>query len=163
MSALKLREAAAILAEAVRNRSYREGQLGGDVARYLRYMRSSFGASPRTLEDYEHYLARLAAEHAHVELSAFEGGQGSELQVEFVDRNWGSAASGTRRKVLAILSSFFKWAVEMNRLDSNPVARIPGRASAASSATPTIPSASSGSSPLSPSSAIESRSACSLA
>ena len=66
---LQLREAAAILDAAMRNKGYRATPLGQDIARFLRYMRSAKDASPRTLEDYESTLRRFATEHAHLEVS----------------------------------------------------------------------------------------------
>ena len=122
--ALTLRDAALMLDEAVRDKSYRAAPLGQEVARFLRYMRAARDASPRTVSDYEYLLARFAAEHAHLQLADFTGAAGAERLLEFVARRWGNAAPGTRRKAFAILSSFFDWAVKFDRLEANPVLRI---------------------------------------
>jgi integrase/recombinase XerC len=122
--ALTLREAARILAESVRDKSYRAAPLGQEAGRFLRYMRSAKDASPRTLEDYEGILARFAAEHAHLELADLAGAAGAERVIDFVAGHWEDCAPGTRRKVLAVLSSFFDWAVKFERIADNPVRRL---------------------------------------
>lgn len=124
MSALTLRQAAAMLDEAVRDKTYRAEPLGADVGRFLRYMRSARDASPRTTEDYESILARFAVEHAHLQLEDFASAAGAERVLDFIARHWEDAAPGTRRKVMATLSSFFTWAVRFDRLGANPVHRI---------------------------------------
>jgi integrase len=113
-----------MLDAAVRDKSYRATELGGDVGRFLRYMRSARDASPRTLEDYESTLARFAVEHSHLALVDFGGAEGAERVLDFVARHWEHAAPGTRRKALATLSSFFDWAVRFDRVAANPVRRI---------------------------------------
>jgi integrase len=113
-----------MLEAAVRDKSYRAAPLGAEVGRFLRYLRSVRDASPRTLEDYESTLARFAAEHAHLELADFGSAEGAERVLDFVARHWEHAAPGTRRKVLATLSSFFDWAVRFERVAANPVRRI---------------------------------------
>jgi integrase/recombinase XerC len=122
---LTVRELAAMLEEAVRrDHAYRTCPLGQDVARFLRYLRSTKDATPRTLEDYESLLARFAADHAHLELADFGGVEGAERIVDFVARRWEHSAPGTRRKALAVLASFFDWAVRFERVQANPVRRI---------------------------------------
>jgi integrase len=121
---LTLRDAAAILETAVRDGSWRAEGLGPEVARFLLYFRSARDASPASVADYESILARFAAENAHRTLADFEGAAGAELVLEFVARRWGDAAPGTRRKVLAVFSSFFRWAARFDRIGANPIDRI---------------------------------------
>jgi integrase len=59
-----------------------------------------------------------------LKLADFDGGEGAERVLDFVARNWEHSAPGTRRKVLATLSSFFDWAVKFDRAAANPVRRI---------------------------------------
>ena len=50
---LTLGEAARIIREAVKDKSYRATPLGQLVGRYLRWFRNEYGATPSTLRDYE--------------------------------------------------------------------------------------------------------------
>ena len=57
---MTLGEAARIIREAVKDKSYRKtplGQLGG---RYLRWFRNEYGATDSTIRDYEAVLARMS-------------------------------------------------------------------------------------------------------
>jgi integrase/recombinase XerC len=121
---LTLREAAKMMDAAVRDASWRSEGLGHEVARYLLYLRNARDASSRTIEDYESILARFTVEHAHLELVDFEGAVGADRILEFIVRRWGDKSPGTRRKVLAIFSSFFRWAARMDRIQANPMDRI---------------------------------------
>jgi integrase len=121
---LTLREAALMLDRAVRDQTWKQTGVGADVRRFLLYLGNARDASPRTIEDYESVLARFAAENAHRTLADFEGAAGAELVLEFLARRWGDAAPGTRRKVLAVFSSFFRWAARFDRIGANPIDRI---------------------------------------
>lgn len=57
---LTLGEAARIIREAVKDKSYRSTPLGQLVGRYLRWFRNEFGATESTLRDYEAVLARMS-------------------------------------------------------------------------------------------------------
>jgi hypothetical protein len=46
--------------------------LGLEVGHYLRHLKNEFGATESTLRDYEAILAKLALDHADLELVAFE-------------------------------------------------------------------------------------------
>lgn len=113
-----------MLDAAVRDGSWRQEPLGREIARYLLYLRGARDASTRTIEDYQSVLARFAAEHAHLELSDFEGAEGAERVIEFLARHWGDAQPGTRRKVLSIFGSFFGWAARFDRIVSNPMGKL---------------------------------------
>lgn len=113
-----------MLDDAVRDRSWQSEPLGVEVRRFLLYMRSARDASGRTITDYESILGRFVADHAHLRLVDFEGAAGAERVIEFVARRWGSAATGTRRKVLAVLSSFFGWASKFDHIASNPMTKL---------------------------------------
>jgi integrase/recombinase XerC len=113
-----------MLDDAVRDRTYRAEPLGRDVEAFLRYLVTQKDASPRTVEDYESTLARFVVDCAHLELADFAGGLGAERVAGFLHHRFGRAAPGTRRKALATLSSFFRWAVRMDKLSSNPADRL---------------------------------------
>lgn len=121
---LTLTDLAPMIREVRRDKRYRSTPLGGSVGRYIRFMRNEWGATERSLEDYESVLARFAIEHADLELRDFEPPVGTERIREFVDGNWGDAAVGTRRKVTSILKSFFRWAYERELVASDPTLRI---------------------------------------
>jgi hypothetical protein len=68
---LTLADAARMMREALRDRSYRSTPLGLEVARYYRWKKNEWGATAETLRDYEAILAKLALDHADLELGDF--------------------------------------------------------------------------------------------
>src|SRR5829696_2730794 len=69
---LTLGEAARIMREAVKDKSYRATPVGLEVAHFIRWFRNEYGATSETLRDYEAILAKLAIDHADLELADFE-------------------------------------------------------------------------------------------
>jgi integrase/recombinase XerC len=121
---LTLGEAARMMREAVKDKSYRSTPVGLEVAHFIRWFRNEYGATTETLRDYEAILAKLAIDHADLELSDFEPPGGTTRLREFIDERWGDAAPRTRKKVRAVLMSFFKWAQAEFKLHGNPVVPI---------------------------------------
>lgn len=78
MSELTLAGAARMMREALRDRSYRATPLGLVVAHYYRWKKNEWGATASTLLDYEAILAKLALDHADLELSDFAPPVGTE-------------------------------------------------------------------------------------
>src|SRR5204863_7284871 len=64
MGALTLGQAAQMMREAVKDKSYRVTPLGLEVAHFMRWFRNEYGATVETLRDYEAILAKLAIDHA---------------------------------------------------------------------------------------------------
>src|SRR5438067_10150040 len=121
---LTLGEAARIMREAVKDKSYRSTPVGLEVAHFIRWFRNEYGATSETLRDYEAILAKLAIDHADLELTDFEPPEGTTRLREFIDERWGEAAPRTRKKVRAVLMSFFKWAQTEFKLRGNRVVPI---------------------------------------
>ena len=71
--------------EAVKDKSYRSTPVGLEVAQFIRWFRNEYGATSETLRDYEGILAKLAIDHADLDLAAFEPPEGTT----------GSASSST--------------------------------------------------------------------
>jgi integrase len=122
---LTLAEAARIVREAIKDKSYRSTPLGQEVAHFMRYFRNEFGATAESYRDYEAILAKLALDHADLELRDFEPPIGTQRLREFIDRRWGEAAPRTKKKVRSVLMSFFKWAAGEFKIHGNPVVPIP--------------------------------------
>jgi integrase/recombinase XerD len=119
-AALTLAAAARIIRDATRDRSYRATPLGLEVAKYYRWKRNEWGATASTLRDYEAPLARLALDHADLELPDFEPPLGTERLREFWDLHWSDRSPRTRAKILSILRDFFAWAVREGYLHGDP-------------------------------------------
>jgi site-specific recombinase XerD len=104
-TALTLAEAALTLRDAMRDKSYRMTPLGVIVARYVRWLRNEWGATPATVRDYEAVLARMALTLADRE----------PLDVTVDDLRdvidlWADREARTRAKVTSIIRSFWAWA-----------------------------------------------------
>ena len=124
MSELTLAAAARMMREALRDRSYRATPLGLEVARYYRWKKNEWGATAETLRDYEAILAKLALDHADLELSDFSPPIGTERLREFIDNRWGERTPRTRAKVISVLRDFFAWVVRERKLSGNPATPI---------------------------------------
>src|SRR5215216_4204899 len=122
--ALTLADAARIMRDALRDRSYRATSLGLEVARYYRWKKNEWGARAETLRDYEAILAKLALDHADLELVDFEPPVGTERLREFIDARWGERTGRTRAKVISVLRDFFAYQVREQRLHANPALPI---------------------------------------
>lgn len=110
--------AARILHDAIQDRSYQtETRLGGAVAQYLAWKRSS--ASARTLVIYEGYLARLCISLAH-DNPAVNEVSSQQLLDALADYPRGSL-----RLVRTAYSDFFRWARLWDHTTTNPVERLP--------------------------------------
>ena len=115
--AARIREAQRAL---VKNKGYRSTPVGGEIGRFLRTMRWADKAQ-NSIDTYEIVLARLAYDFAHFQaLSEFT----TETLRDFLDEHWGESAPATRRNRLAILKSFFRWAVEERGLGGSPAEKI---------------------------------------
>lgn len=122
--ALELGEAARMMREAVKDKSYRGTPLGLEVAAFTRWFRNEYGATAATLRDYEAILAKLAIDHADLELRDFEPPIGTTRLREFIANRWGDRSPRTKKKVRAVLMSFFRWAQGEFKIQGNPVVAI---------------------------------------
>jgi integrase/recombinase XerC len=123
--ALTLADAARMLREAMRDRSYvNDTGLGRDVDHFLTYFKTERGKTENTCVSYEYCLAKLATFYAHLALSDFEGKHGTNLIRDFLREEYSDVAGGTWNTRVATLKAFFKWAFEEERVESNPSAVI---------------------------------------
>jgi site-specific recombinase XerC len=130
VATITLGEASRMLRDALKDTSYRSTPLGLEVARYIRWKRTEWGAAKDTIRDYEPALARLALFFADLELRDFETPVGAERLRECWDHHWGDRSARTRAKILSIWRDFFDWAIRENRgIHGNParVLRSPKR------------------------------------
>ena len=119
---LTLAEAARIMREAVKDKSYQLYPMGQEAAAYLRVKRKRLTES--SYRDYEASLDKLARHFPDLELGDFEPPIGARRLEEFLDAQWGSAAPRTYNKNLSILSDFFEWQVKMGALHGDPTTPI---------------------------------------
>lgn len=116
----RLDEAARIVREALKDRSYRATPLGLEIARYYRWKKNEWGAAAETMRDYEAILARLAVYFPESELQDFAPPAGTDLLRECWDHHWGNLTPRTRSKVRSVWVDFFEWAVRERGLHGNP-------------------------------------------
>jgi site-specific recombinase XerC len=119
-----LSDAARRLKDALKDRSYRATPLGLQVARYYRWKKNEWGATPETLRDYEAILAKLALFHADLEISDLEPPDGVERLREFWDHHWGQREARTRAKTLSVMRDFNSWAAREGLVKGNAAALI---------------------------------------
>ena len=115
---MTLTEAARVMREAVKDKSYRAYPLGGEWAAFMRWGRGSWTAA--TYRDYESCGDKLARHFVDLELHDFEPPIGTERLEEFLDALWGERAPGTYNKNLTILQQFFKWAALKGKIHGDP-------------------------------------------
>jgi integrase len=113
-------EALRLLDEPVADGTWERTPIGREVARYLRHKE----LADSSIADYRATLARLAADHDDLELADFEGGRGAELLEDFLHRRYRDRAASTKKKIRAQLGSFFVWAVNLDKIERNPVVRL---------------------------------------
>lgn len=108
----------------VKDKSYRKSPIGQEVGRYLRAFRWS-GNEDASADSYESVLARFAVDHDDFqELEQFASPVGTEYALAFLDRHWAGASRATQAHHLAVVKSFFSWAVGERRLSYNPIGHV---------------------------------------
>jgi integrase/recombinase XerD len=121
-SPLQLAQAARIMREATKDKSYQLTPLGQDVAGFLRIKRKSLARN--TLLAYESTLAGFARAFADLELRDFEPPVGVERLEEWLDGSWGKAQPGTYNRHLATMREFFKFQIQRGRMHGDPTLPI---------------------------------------
>ena len=119
---LTLAEAARLLREAVKDKSYRAYPLGQEAGHYLRTNKKRF--SRDTYRDYESCLDKLARYFADLQIEDFEPPIGTERLEEFLDTQWGERSGRTYNKNLTITREFFKHEVLRGKLHGDPTLPI---------------------------------------
>lgn len=117
-----LPEAARIMRDAIRDKSYRAYPIGGEAGHYLRWKRRRL--TPASYRDYESCLDKLARYFCGLELSDLEPPAGTEELERFLDHQWGDREARTLNKNLSILKDFFGWAVLKGKLYGDPIRYI---------------------------------------
>lgn len=117
-AALTVADAARIMRDAVKDKSYRAFPIGGEVGHYLRWKRGVL--ADKSYRDYESCLDKLARHFADLELKDLEPPVGSERLEEFLDYQWGDQSPRTYNKNLSMLRDFFKWTVKKGKLTGDP-------------------------------------------
>lgn len=113
-------EAARIIEQAVRDKTYRQTPLGQLVGRYIRWCRNERGLVERTtIKDYEGTLARMSLRLAHCE----PGDVTTDDLRSFIDL-WADREANTRRKVTSTIRGFWKWAADEGYIEVSPAARL---------------------------------------
>lgn len=118
-STLTVAEAARILQQALKDKSYRGTPVGQLVGRYMRWFRNEWGATSTTLRDYEAILARMSLQLGHKEPFEVD----IEDLREVIDL-WSSKSARTRQKVTSVIRAFWAWAEEQGHIAISPAARI---------------------------------------
>jgi site-specific recombinase XerC len=119
---MTLAEAATILREAMRDKSYQRTPLGEEAARYLRIKRKRLTADSH--RDYEGSLDKLARFFPDLGVRDFEPPAGTRRLEEFLDHQWGGLAPRTYNKNLSIMGDFFKFLVIDRQLHGDPTLTI---------------------------------------
>jgi site-specific recombinase XerC len=122
--ALTVAEAARIMREAVRDKSYQLLPLGMEAAAYLRSKRKRL--TKGSYRKYESALDKLARFFPDLEPKDFEPPVGTRRVEEFMDAHWGpdNAQPRTYNSNLSIVRDFFKWLVVNGELHGDPTLAI---------------------------------------
>jgi integrase/recombinase XerC len=121
-----MRELERLEAQQVKDKSYQRSPVGREVGAYLRSRRWE-DKSTNTLSADETVLARLAIRHADFDsLSEFCSPIGTAYVREFLETEWGGAAPATKAQRTSLVRSFFKWAVDEEKIPFSPAAKLKG-------------------------------------
>ena len=119
---LTVDQAARIMREAVKDKSYRAFPIGQDAGRYLRVKRKRL--TPDSYRDYEACLDKLARFFCDLEIRDFEPPVGTERLEEFLDHQWGHREPRTYNKNHSVLSDFFRFQRMRGEIVGDPMLTI---------------------------------------
>lgn len=110
---------ARMIRDALKDKSYQATPLGTMVARYIRWMRNEYGATPATIRDYEAILARMSitlADKQPIDVSIDD--------LRAVIDLWSMRSGRTRQKVTSVIRAFWAWMEEQGHIAISPAAKI---------------------------------------
>jgi integrase/recombinase XerC len=121
---LTLADAARIMREAMRDKSYQLLPLGMEAAAYLRAKRKRL--TKGSYRKYESVLDKLARYFPDLDIKDFEPPVGRDRVEEFMDAHWGPdhAEPRTYNSCLSVVKDFFKWQVVRRELLADPTLAI---------------------------------------
>ena len=119
---LTVAEAARIMREAVRDKTYQLTRLGEESAAYLRVKRKRLAEA--SMLAYESTLAAFSLHFYGLELRDFEPPVGTQRLEEWLDGTWGSNKPSTYNRHLAVLKDFFRHQVLRGRMHGDPTLPI---------------------------------------
>ena len=122
IDALTVQEAARILREAVRDKSYQLLPLGQEAAVYLRAKRKRLTDS--SYRDYESCLDKLARYYADLIIEDLEPPRGTDRIEDFLDHHWGESAPRTYNKNFSIVKDFLRFQRMRGRMERDPTEAI---------------------------------------
>jgi integrase/recombinase XerC len=117
-STLTYAEAARIVREAVRDKTYQLYPLGQEAAAYLRMKRKRL--TDGSYRKYESCLDKLARYFPDLELSDLEPPIGTQRLEEFMDAHWGSQEPRTYNSNLSVVKDFCRYQVMRGELRGDP-------------------------------------------
>jgi site-specific recombinase XerC len=107
----------------VKDKTYRGPRARPRGRRFLRYLKVE-GKSTNTLRSYETVLRALTLDHADLEITDFQERGGGDLLIDFLDERWGTSSRETLHHRVAVLRSFFGWALRTGRIERDPTTAI---------------------------------------
>lgn len=121
-TALQIADAARIMREAVKDKSYQLLPLGMHAASYLRFKKKRLTQSSERV--WESGLDKLARYFPDLDLADFEPPVGTARVEEFLDDSYGHLSPSTYNTQLSIVKDFFKWAILRGHLHGDPTLSI---------------------------------------
>jgi integrase len=115
-------EAARIMREAIRDKSYQLTPLGMDAAAYLRHKRKRL--TKGSYRKYESALHKLVCFFPDLEAKDFEPPIGTQRLEEFMDAHWGDKEPRTYNSNLSVIKDFFRWQVVQAAMVGDPTLAI---------------------------------------
>lgn len=118
-ASLTAAELAPMIREAVKDKRYQSSPVGGLVARYLRWFRNEWGATPTSVTDYESVLAQMSLLLADKQVA--------EVTIEdlrVVIDHWAKKSARTRAKVTSIIRACWQWAEDEGLVEISPATKI---------------------------------------
>lgn len=122
VDSLTLAEAARIMREALRDKSYQDFPIGQHAAEYLWAKRKRL--TDGSFRKYESALDKLARFFPDLQIEDFEPPIGTNRVEEFMHHQWGGSEPRTYNSNFSVICDFFKWAVKRGHLHGNPTLPI---------------------------------------
>jgi integrase len=105
--------------------------LDAAIGRFIREEQQARNWTQKTINEYTGVLARLASRHPDLTVADFDARNGgTDLLINFIDKEWRGTSAITRGNKARLLKSFFAWCYQRELIRSDPAKRlrVPGPA-----------------------------------